>query len=184
MLKHSKQIPSTGKSRLSSWLELTTKKIPKLPTVPTIIQLYRADLSPELFVSMPLMSDFGPGLCCNYASASCTSFYQCVHCVAAKEVGKGSLNHLYKFDTKTLSWRRQHSEGELPPERSFHAMAADGVRFLYIFGGCGKAGRLNDLWSFDTTSGKWEELASSDLVKVFGFLKTSVHLRALPTKHG
>lgn len=45
-----------------------------------------------------------------------------------------------------------------PPARSYHvgAAAKEGV---FVFGGCGEAGRLNDLWRFDTASCVWEELA-------------------------
>lgn len=45
--------------------------------------------------------------------------------------------------------------------RSYHAIAADesGKR-VFIFGGCGKEGRLNDLWVFDIPSGEWSKLPS------------------------
>jgi hypothetical protein len=37
---------------------------------------------------------------------------------------------------------------------------------LYVFGGCGEAGRLNDLWEFDTSSNSWTQMPSSDAIKV------------------
>jgi N-acetylneuraminic acid mutarotase len=35
---------------------------------------------------------------------------------------------------------------------------------LYVFGGCGSAGRLSDLWCFHTNSSTWQQLASSDAI--------------------
>ncbi len=32
---------------------------------------------------------------------------------------------------------------------------------LYVFGGCGEAGRLNDLHCYDTETGAWQQLPSS-----------------------
>ncbi|KAJ6674542.1 KELCH REPEAT PROTEIN [Salix viminalis] len=41
-----------------------------------------------------------------------------------------------------------------PPHRSYHSTASDD-RNVYIFGGCGVAGRLNDLWQYDVIEQKW-----------------------------
>lgn len=38
-----------------------------------------------------------------------------------------------------------------PEPRSFHAMTSLGSK-IYVFGGCGASGRLNDLWCLDTSS--------------------------------
>lgn len=61
------------------------------------------------------------------------------------------LNELYKFDTSTRKWT-QLSDG--PDHRSYHSTTADD-RHVYIFGGCGVAGRLNDLWAYDVVDQKW-----------------------------
>lgn len=46
-------------------------------------------------------------------------------------------------------------------DRSYHALVSDEhKRKLYTFGGCGKEGRLNDLWEFDVGKGKWKLLSS------------------------
>ena len=63
--------------------------------------------------------------------------------------GEGVISDLYGFDTTRNAWFRPDTKGELPAPRSFHAMAACGSA-LYIFGGVGVAGRLNDLHQFDT----------------------------------
>jgi hypothetical protein len=44
-----------------------------------------------------------------------------------------------------------------PPARSYHAMAAAGGK-VYVFGGCGAAGRLADLWRYDPAAAAWEAL--------------------------
>jgi len=36
--------------------------------------------------------------------------------------------------------------------------AAGGGGRVYVFGGCGAAGRLNDLWGYDVAAGRWERL--------------------------
>jgi N-acetylneuraminic acid mutarotase len=35
---------------------------------------------------------------------------------------------------------------------------------LYVFGGCGASGRLNDLYCFDTKAGAWQQLPTSDTI--------------------
>lgn len=39
---------------------------------------------------------------------------------------------------------------------------------LYVFGGCGSTGRLNDLWCFDMTSSTWTEHSTSETVPARG----------------
>ena len=54
-------------------------------------------------------------------------------------------------------------ESPWPSARSFHSMAALGSK-LFIFGGCGEEGRLNDLWCLDTASSEpaWVCLSAGD----------------------
>jgi tRNA wybutosine-synthesizing protein 3 len=80
-------------------------------------------------------------------------------------MGEGSTNDLYSFDTTTSAWSRVHGKGTPPAPRSFHAMVAVGTA-LYVFGGCGTSGRLSDLHRFDTKSGQWTQLPSSDTIVV------------------
>lgn len=64
------------------------------------------------------------------------------------------LNELYSFDTCTNKWTLLSSGGTGPANRSYHSTTADD-QYVYIFGGCGVAGRLNDLWAFDAVDQKW-----------------------------
>lgn len=63
------------------------------------------------------------------------------------------LNELYSFNTCTKKWTLLSSGGASPPNRSYHFTASDDHR-VYIFGGCGVAARLNDLWAFDVRDHK------------------------------
>ncbi|BDA51022.1 Nitrile-specifier protein 5 [Coccomyxa sp. Obi] len=80
------------------------------------------------------------------------------------EMGEGSMNDLYSFDTKAGKWTRLEPKGALPEPRSFHAMVAIGSK-IYVFGGCGKGGRLNDLHMFDTEAMEWLQMPSSPDIK-------------------
>ena len=52
----------------------------------------------------------------------------------------------------------------VPEARSFHRMIAVNSS-LYMFGGCGSSGRLNDMWKFDTLSKRWTNLGMSHLLR-------------------
>ncbi|GAB4817934.1 hypothetical protein N2152v2_004980 [Parachlorella kessleri] len=81
------------------------------------------------------------------------------------DMGEGSLDELYAFDVATNRWSKVEPRGGVcPPRRSYHAMVSQGGK-LYVFGGCGEAGRLNDLWEFDTASGTWSQLPTSAAIK-------------------
>lgn len=59
-------------------------------------------------------------------------------------------SHTALFDTTSGSWAVDASGGVRPPAvRSHHAMASNGD-VADVFGGCGDAGRLNDVNQFDT----------------------------------
>eukprot|EP00747_Dinoflagellata_sp_TGD_P052371 gnl/TRDRNA2_/TRDRNA2_147860_c0_seq1.p1 gnl/TRDRNA2_/TRDRNA2_147860_c0~~gnl/TRDRNA2_/TRDRNA2_147860_c0_seq1.p1 ORF type:complete len:362 (-),score=58.86 gnl/TRDRNA2_/TRDRNA2_147860_c0_seq1:43-1128(-) len=69
-------------------------------------------------------------------------------------------NVLLSFDTGSGEWKLPEPEtGDIPNPRSFIGMTAIGER-LFVFGGCGTQGRLNDLWSYDTVSGSWKCLSA------------------------
>jgi N-acetylneuraminic acid mutarotase len=84
---------------------------------------------------------------------------------AGIEMGEGSMNDLYSFDSKSGVWSKLDTKGSPPEARSFHAMVAVGST-LYVFGGCGKGGRLNDLHLFDTAALEWLQMPSSSDIKV------------------
>lgn len=69
------------------------------------------------------------------------------------------LNELYSFDTNTNKWTLLSSGDTGPAHRSYHSTASDD-QHVYIFGGCGVAGRLNDLWSYDVGEQKWVKYAT------------------------
>lgn len=72
--------------------------------------------------------------------------------------GEGkNMDDMYVY-RKDSGWGPSGELPKGPAARSYHtgAAARDGV---FVFGGCGEAGRLNDLWRFDVNSSTWEELA-------------------------
>mmetsp|Transcript_60284 Transcript_60284/g.168370 ORF Transcript_60284/g.168370 Transcript_60284/m.168370 type:complete len:356 (+) Transcript_60284:69-1136(+) len=75
----------------------------------------------------------------------------------------GETGELSVFDTQTQTWAQSPAtpSSPLPEPRSFHAMCAAGGAgdgSVFLFGGCGVGGRLNDLWCLDPQSGRWRQL--------------------------
>uniref|UniRef100_A0A0D3H439 Nitrile-specifier protein 5 n=1 Tax=Oryza barthii TaxID=65489 RepID=A0A0D3H439_9ORYZ len=69
-------------------------------------------------------------------------------------------NAMYAFDLKSQCWSALDASGDVvPPPRVGVTMASVGAT-VYVFGGCGDAGRLNDLWAYDVAAGRWEALPS------------------------
>ena len=65
------------------------------------------------------------------------------------------LNDLHYFDVEENTWNEvMKPDDSFPSPRSFHQMVAVG-KSLFIFGGCGKSGRLSDLHEFNTDTLKW-----------------------------
>ncbi|KAJ1395815.1 Kelch-type beta propeller [Sesbania bispinosa] len=82
-----------------------------------------------------------------------------IYVFGGRDAEHKELNELYSFDTKTSNWALISSGDIGPPNRSYHSMTADD-RHVYVFGGCGVDGRLNDLWAFDVIDNKWLEFPS------------------------
>lgn len=96
-------------------------------------------------------------------------------------MGEGAHADLFVLDTATQHWSAvQPAAGSpTPPPRSYHTMTAANDR-IYIFGGCGASGRLNDLWEFtpennnnsncssDSCRGSWKQLPSCATVGARG----------------
>ncbi|KAL0018118.1 hypothetical protein WJX77_002698 [Trebouxia sp. C0004] len=76
------------------------------------------------------------------------------------------MGNLHAFDTEKLDWSEVRAAGR-PEPRSFHSAASDDTN-LYIFGGCGLEGRLNDLHRYDSTSSSWECLPSNTSIEPRG----------------
>lgn len=74
-----------------------------------------------------------------------------IYVFGGRDATHNELNHLFSFDTLTSTWAHLSSG---PPHRSYHSMTADDTK-LYVFGGCGNAGRLNDLWAYDVLLHTW-----------------------------
>lgn len=78
---------------------------------------------------------------------------------------ESTLGDLHAFDFATATWRQLAPSGPTPAARNYHAAITSGTSF-YILGGCTKAGRVADLWRYDTVTGTWEEQPSSIAIKV------------------
>lgn len=91
---------------------------------------------------------------------------------AGIEMGEMASNELWCLDCSggpgSETWtevRPADAGGDDPPEpRSFHRMVSIGTD-LYVFGGCGKSGRLNDLHKFDTLARTWRSLGTSKVLR-------------------
>jgi Galactose oxidase, central domain len=70
------------------------------------------------------------------------------------------LDDMWMFDTTTEKWTSVSTTGDIPPARSFHRMICINNN-LYLFGGCGSSGRLNDLYQFNINTKVWSNLGTS-----------------------
>lgn len=84
-----------------------------------------------------------------------------IYVFGGRDKAHKELNELYSFDTCTNKWTLISSgDTEGPANRSYHSMTSDGIRRVYVFGGCGVDGRLNDLWAYDVVDQKWIKFPS------------------------
>jgi hypothetical protein len=83
-----------------------------------------------------------------------------VHAGRSEVALESALDDLHVFDTATAAWAPLAPRGAAVPEaRNFHAAAADDAGgAFYVFGGCGRGGRLADLWRYDARAGAWARL--------------------------
>ncbi|GAV68461.1 Kelch_1 domain-containing protein/Kelch_3 domain-containing protein/Kelch_4 domain-containing protein, partial [Cephalotus follicularis] len=77
-----------------------------------------------------------------------------IYVFGGRDATHKELNEFYSFDTCTNKWTLLSSGDDGPPHRSYHSMTTDD-RYVYVFGGCGDLGRLNDLWAFDVVDKRW-----------------------------
>mmetsp|Transcript_19305 Transcript_19305/g.34893 ORF Transcript_19305/g.34893 Transcript_19305/m.34893 type:complete len:365 (-) Transcript_19305:154-1248(-) len=89
------------------------------------------------------------------------------------EIEETALGDLWKLEIISADNNQQlrakwtevpPATAELPEARSFHKMIAISTD-LYVFGGCGANGRLNDLWKFDTIGKEWTNFGCSHVLK-------------------
>ncbi|KAL2252223.1 UNVERIFIED_CONTAM: Nitrile-specifier protein 2 [Sesamum indicum] len=119
------------------------------PRVPVDNHLYMFDLNEQKWSVAEAKGDIPPPR----VGVTMASIAETIYVFGGRDATHKELNELYSFDTYTNMWT-QLSPG--PPHRSYHSMTAD-ERRVYIFGGCGNAGRLNDLWAYDVVDKEWIE---------------------------
>ncbi|KAL6075714.1 Nitrile-specifier protein 5 [Balamuthia mandrillaris] len=88
---------------------------------------------------------------------SCVAVDQVLYIFGGRKTDKTELDELLTFDTRTNTWSKLASTSRTPAPRSYHCSVALG-KDVYVFGGCGQSGRMNDLWRFDTANNVWEEV--------------------------
>jgi N-acetylneuraminic acid mutarotase len=120
--------------------------------VPVDNTMYAFDLKTQTWSALDATGDVPPPR----VSVTMVAVGGAVLVFGGRDQDHKELNVLYSFDTETRAWSLLSSG---PPHRSYHSMAEGGGR-VYVFGGCGNAGRLNDLWAYDVAVGRWEQLPS------------------------
>ena len=93
-------------------------------------------------------------------AAACVSGREMLLHGGRSQVSEAStMDDLYSFDLPSGVWRSLSTRGPAPEPRNYHAAAAaDGV--FYVFGGCGRSGRLADLWRYDVRGNGWQSFPS------------------------
>lgn len=122
------------------------------PRVPVDKHLYIFDLETRSWSVADVTGDIPPPR----VGVTMTSVGDTIYVFGGRDGTHKELNELYSFDTSTNKWTLLSSGNTGPTHRSYHSTAADD-RHVYIFGGCGVAGRLNDLWAYDVVDKKWVE---------------------------
>ncbi|CAN1156072.1 Protein MAIN-LIKE 2 [Linum perenne] len=120
------------------------------PRVPVDNNIYAFDLKTLTWSSPESTGDVPPPRVGVTMAAVGTTIYV----FGGRDTEHNELNELYSFDTVTNQWTLLSSGDAGPPHRSYHSTASDD-RHVYVFGGCGVAGRLNDLWAYDVVDKKW-----------------------------
>jgi len=75
------------------------------------------------------------------------------------DAASGESEAFLAFDVEAGTWEALRPLGaERPEPRSFHAMCSAGGEdgHLFVFGGCGASGRLNDLWRYSPLDNEWQ----------------------------
>ncbi|XP_051136699.1 nitrile-specifier protein 5 [Andrographis paniculata] len=117
------------------------------PRVPVDNHLYMFDLNDQTWSVADAKGDVPPPR----VGVTMASIGEHIYVFGGRDGEHKELNEFYSFDTVTSTWSLLSSG---PPHRSYHSMTAD-ERRIYIFGGCGNTGRLNDLWGYDIVDEKW-----------------------------
>ncbi|KAH6788634.1 Galactose oxidase/kelch repeat superfamily protein [Perilla frutescens var. frutescens] len=119
------------------------------PRVPVDNHLHVFDLNDRTWTVADAKGDTPPPR----VGVTMASIAETIYVFGGRDATHKELNEFYSFDTVTGTWTLLSSG---PPHRSYHSMTSD-ERRVYVFGGCGNAGRLNDLWAYDVVDRKWIE---------------------------
>ncbi|KAL9241206.1 hypothetical protein vseg_015341 [Gypsophila vaccaria] len=122
------------------------------PRVPVDNKLYVFDLDDQSWSTADQTGDVPPPR----VGVTMASVNDIIYVFGGRDAEHKELGELYSFDTATNKWTLLSSGETGPAHRSYHSTAAD-ERYVYVFGGCGFSGRLNDLWAYDTVDQKWVE---------------------------
>ncbi|KAJ8764639.1 hypothetical protein K2173_006721 [Erythroxylum novogranatense] len=125
------------------------------PRVPVDNKLHVFDLETQTWYVAEATGDIPPPR----VGVTMAAVGQTIYVFGGRDATHKELNELYSFDTSTNNWTLLTSGDTSPPHRSYHSTTSDD-RNVYIFGGCGVAGRLNDLWAFDVVKGEWIKYCS------------------------
>ncbi|CAL1409672.1 unnamed protein product [Linum trigynum] len=120
------------------------------PRVPVDNQIYAFDLKTLTWSAPETTGDVPPPR----VGVTMAAVGKTIYVFGGRDTEHNELNELYAFDTETSQWTLLSSGDAGPANRSYHSTAADD-RHVYVFGGCGVDGRLNDLWGYDVVEGKW-----------------------------
>lgn len=120
------------------------------PRVPVDNKLYVFDLEEQSWSVNEATGDCPPPR----VGVTMVALNDIIYVFGGRDAEHKELNEFYSFDTTTNIWVLLSSGETGPAHRSFHSTAVND-HHVYIFGGCGFSGRLNDLWAFDTIDQKW-----------------------------
>ncbi|XP_072969231.1 thiohydroximate-O-sulfate sulfur/sulfate-lyase (nitrile-forming) NSP5 [Typha angustifolia] len=120
------------------------------PRVPVDNKVHVFDLKDHTWSVLDVIGDIPPPR----VGVTMSAIGNTIYVFGGRDVEHKELNELYSFDCSTNEWTLLSSGEVGPPHRSYHSMTAD-EKQVYVFGGCGNSGRLNDLWAYDVSDGEW-----------------------------
>lgn len=123
------------------------------PRVPVDNKLYVFDLNDRTWSVVEAASGDVPP---PRVGVTMASIGETIYVFGGRDAEHKELNELYSFDTSTNKWALLSYGDNGPPFRSYHSMTCDD-QSVYIFGGCGLTGRLNDLWAYNVVTRSWVE---------------------------
>ncbi|KAI3755673.1 hypothetical protein L1987_55479 [Smallanthus sonchifolius] len=123
------------------------------PRVPVDNSLYVFDLIELTWFVAEVTGDIPPPR----VGVTMASIGQTIYVFGGRDATHAELNELYSFDTCTNKWTLLSNGDTGPAHRSYHSVTTDD-QHVYVFGGCGVAGRLNDLWAFNVVEKTWARL--------------------------